>query len=129
MSIYQKATIIASYPAYDVVELLPSSNGIINMKDGDSLIVGDKPTGDRVISSVMSYALENGECPIEAYNHAVAKGHNVYFVMHTGASISRAKQERGTKIRVEFGQLINFQGHIFELVPLAHDNIGLKMIK
>ncbi len=128
MSIYQKSSVEKSYPAYDIVVLEPDQNGYINLKSGDIISVGDKPQSKRVVSSVMSYALENGECPIKAHKRALELGHEIYYVMALGAMLSSSPQARETRIRVEYGQRVNFQGHVFQIVQQPNDNVGLKIV-
>lgn len=121
--------IIKSYPAYDVIKGTTRYNVDALYLDG-SLPLALAPNFMRhyTISSVMSYALKYNECPIQAYEDAKKKGHNIYWINGRGSMITSTPQARETYIAVEIGQRVYFQGKLFEIVAEPNDNLGLKEI-
>ena len=100
-------------------------NDYARFRDGDVMRIG---YNHYQIGSVASYAIKNGDCPMEAIEHAKENGHDMYYVFGLGASITAHKQKIDYGRPVEYGQRIIFEGHIFELEVARNQNIGLKMI-
>ncbi|MDB4311825.1 hypothetical protein N9937_00180 [bacterium] len=132
MSIFRKDTVVKSYPALDIVEREPMHNGFINIVPEDVLYCG---TSRYKASSVMSYAAENNECPLEAYErckrHMVEfpyNGHKVYWINALSVSICSNPQHKGQAVKVEIGTKVKFQGKYFEITAENNNNLGLKEI-
>jgi plastocyanin domain-containing protein len=125
MSIYQKPEVLESYPAYDVITFAPAENGNINLKAQDMLI---NNFHSYKMSSVASNALENGECPIKAYNRTVEKKQETHYIIAVGACLTSHKRAKGTRVRVEVGQKVNFEGRVYEITKQNNNNLGLKEI-
>jgi len=133
-SIYQKEkNVIKSYPALRVIELDKAGNtatlhggdaDAINLKAGDKLYELRHGTKHQ-ISSVASYALEGGECPFKAREHAEKHGHDLYFIFGLGSTITAHKRDQETFIGVTIGDKVNFEGKLFEIVEQWNRNIGL----
>lgn len=119
--------IVESFPAYDVVEIEPHYDGYLRLFDGDLISVGSGPQSTRKMGSVVSYALNNGDCPIEAYERAIQNGHDTHYVMNLGSCLSASEQAKETRIYVEEGQKIRFEGRLFEVV-IQHKNAAIKPV-
>lgn len=124
MSIYQKPEVLEQKLGYDIITFKVSGNGNINLKAGDKLINGRH---SYKISSAASFALANGECPIETYNNCVAAGDNAYWIMALGTTLINHVQEQ--RIKVDIGQKVNFEGRIFEITKEPNHNLGLKPVE
>ena len=128
MSIFQKKTVIATYPAYDVVTLEPQSQkGDINLKAGDKLITPEH-LNKYMISSVVSSVLEDGGDPIAAFKRAIEFKHPTHFIIALASVLSSHKQEKQFYIQVEIGMLVNFEGHTFKVTKQNNNNLGLQIV-
>ena len=120
--------VLASYPAFDVVKpytaLEFNGEEILNVDDNSEIYMLDLQAKFK-LSSVMSYAIQYNECPIEAYQRAVEKGHNVYYMVALGATISNRKEEKRKLVGLEIGQKIQYMGKIFELKKAPNKNVNL----
>jgi hypothetical protein len=129
MSIYQKvAETIANHPACSYVRLDTSNRDnieCINLRSGDLIQIGTKAQSRFKMSSVVSYALQNGNCPIESHERAVNLGHPTYFITNCGSVISSSKQEEVTIIIVEDGEIVRFEGKYFKVSPDFNNNMKL----
>jgi hypothetical protein len=128
MSIYRKDTVIASYPAYDVVQREKESNkDYINLVAGERVVLPNH-RGNYMISSAVSYALESGSDPIHAYNRAKGFGHETHWINHLGSCISDHPTKQAQRVEVNIGDFVRFEGLLFEIVSQPNDNLGLKEI-
>jgi len=127
MSIYQKKTVIASYPAYNVVTLDEIEPGFINLKSGDK-IISPNHLSKFQINSVVSYALQYNEDPIKSYNDAIERGHETHYIIALGSSLTARKFAKKIYIEVAVGQKIIFEGKKFEVIAANNDNRKLKEI-
>ena len=134
MSIYQKPEVLESNHAYDVITFAPAANGHINLKAGDKLINnvfrygGSSRHHQYQISSAASYALKNGQCPVRAYNTSVERNQPTHWIIPIPTVMTSHDRVKETRIKVEFGQLVNFEGRIFEITLRPNNNLGLKEI-
>ncbi len=62
--------------------------------------------------SVVSYALQYNECPIEAIATAKARGHELHWINASAAVLSDSPQQQRTLVEVEVGMVVRFQGLI-----------------
>ena len=129
-------TVIADHPAYTIhrpVRKYSSVAGcdIVTLSDGDEFGMAffSKNYGVQhhwfQIGSVVSYSLKSGSCPIEALARATNLGHDLHFVFGLGASITSDRKAKTDKIALEWGQMIVFEGRIFELRKAPNDNVRL----
>lgn len=81
------------------------------------------------INSVVSYALEYNECPIEAIERAKANGHKLVWINASASIIHNGPRSTNKHILVELGMKVYFQGHFYEIVKAPNDNLDLKEIK
>lgn len=121
MSIYQNPIKTELTPAFEIVTL-DDRNGATELKDNDVLFFN---LGTYKIGSVVGYALENGEDPIAAYNHAVQMGHELHYIFGLGACISDSRRERKRVIKVTIGMTVHFHGELFTIETAPNDNLKL----
>ena len=126
MSIYQQPEVLEQKLDYDIITFKVSGNGNINLKAGDILINSHH---SYKISSAASFALANGECPIETYNNCIAAGDNAYWILALSTVLTSHVRERGVRIKVDIGQKVNFEGRIFEITKEPNHNLGLKPVE
>ena len=81
------------------------------------------------LGSVIGYALKNGNCPIEALDRARDKGHKLHWANANSVVITNQAQPKEQHVAVEIGDLIRFQGRVFELVRTPNRNVGLKEVE
>ena len=110
------------FPAFKVLEA-PEKNGVKKIVSAVELYINGKCY---YASSVMSYAIENNECPIEAFERAVELGQKVYWIGQSPVSISNTKVEKKTIYGgYEIGDKVCFLGKSFLLESAPNDNIKL----
>jgi hypothetical protein len=78
------------------------------------------------ISSVVSYALEYNDCPIEAAERAKERGHKLVWINASATSIHNGPRSTAKYVLVEIGMTAYFQGHFYTIVKAPNDNLDLK---
>ena len=76
-------------------------------------------------ASVMSSALRDGDCPIEAYERAVRLGHKLHWVGQHATMLTSEPRATREAVAVEPGQVVRFEGRFFKLAPTWNDNFDL----
>lgn len=118
---------IKEYPAYNVVTF---AEGEPKVYDGETL-TDEKHLANWKLGSVVAYAIENGENPIEKYNQAKERGHETHYAMALGSCISshyEPKKHSDYRIVVKYGDEIVFQGERFRIEKAHNNNINLVRI-
>lgn len=131
MSVYKKDSLLASFPAYDVLTRDPlKENGAINVTVSD--ILGIQKNGYYAryqCGSVVSYALEYNECPIKALKGAKKAGENLHWINQLSTCITSHVRERERIVAVAVGMLIKFEGQLFTLEEARNGNLSLTPVK
>lgn len=78
--------------------------------------------------SAASYALAYAECPIRAHQDAQAKGHKTHWLNASPTTITAEARAKETRVAVEWGDKVIFEGRIFEIVREANQNAGLREV-
>nr|CAI3971084.1 hypothetical protein ORM20_00030 [Ochrobactrum phage ORM_20] len=123
--------ILADFPAYTIIS--PESNRLV---DNEKFMVPfpalrnprEMIWREFCIGSVISYALRTGNDPIESLDHARKNGHELHYVFGLGSSITSHQRPHETKKGFHFGDVIEFEGIKFELVPAPNSNVALKKV-
>lgn len=123
MSVYLKQAVVASFPAYDIVQREADSSGFVNIVDGDLLGLDSGKGFFRQYKpgSVVSYALQYNECPIEAVERAKAKGHPLRWINACATVISDSPMPRDVLVKVTIGMRVRFQG-LEATIEKEHNN-------
>ena len=111
-------TVVAEYPAYKI--LAGSEKSFY--APGEKFMIG---LSQYMLDDVMSYALTNGECPFAAQQKASSAGHEIYFALQLGASISSSPKKQEVTFAQEFGDVIKYAGKKFQLVKANNNNVKL----
>ena len=130
MSVYTKQALVASFPAYDVFEREQEPRtGAVNITSADFLGLDSGRGYYRTYQpgSCASYALEYNECPIEAYNNAVERGHKTHWINARSSVLSNSPQARESLVKVTLGMRVCFEGRQFTIE--ADHNHNLKFVK
>lgn len=93
------------------------------LRAGDRLVLGGLRTFS--INSVVSYALECGEDPVAAIDHARGLGHELVWINGLGATLSRAPRAPRAHIIVEIGDRVRFEGQVYTIQPAPNHNLRL----
>jgi hypothetical protein len=80
------------------------------------------------LGSVVSYALRNGDDPVEAVDNARNSGHELVYIFGNGVTLSASKMEPKKHILVHVGMLVRFEGRTYELIAQPNSNLGLKFV-
>ena len=127
MSIFTKQT---AFPAYVVFEREADSNGFVNITAADELGLDSGKGFYRTYSagSVVSYALQYNECPIEAVARTKEKmisqphnGHKLHWINANATCISAHKQAQRQLVRVTLGMRVRFEG-LLATIEADHNN-------
>jgi hypothetical protein len=109
--------VVASFPAYDVIKPRKCSlTGLPVFKDNDVVAVsGSRNYKMLTFGSVISYAIENNDDPIESYNDAVERGHDLHWLNKNCVSITSNNEAKETYLELNIGDEILFQGIVFRI--------------
>ena len=125
MSIYKKQALVETFPAYVVFRREADSNGFVNITSSE--LLGLKhPRGfyDRFRpGSVVGYALEYNECPIEAVAQANERGHALHWINKCATALTSHKQDVEVLVEVTVGMPVRFEGKLFTIELDHNDNL------
>jgi hypothetical protein len=76
--------------------------------------------------SCASYALENQECPIAAYERALKLGHPTHWLNTSSVVLTSHKEAQKVLYGLVIGDIVRFEGRDFTLVAVDNENIALK---
>ena len=127
MSIFKKDTIIATFPACDVVMREKNTAGVTQLTYKERLVLSvDAGEETYSMGSAASYALQYNECPIEAYGDAISRGHDTQWVSLCSVTISSQAQTRQIRVLISLDGVYNFEGVLFKFEKTHNSN--LKMV-
>ena len=100
-------TLIKSYPAFDIFERKPNSDGFVHISDSDTLCSGVRLyyTGN-----IWSYSIERDVDPEAAYKNAMRRGHPVWWINSKCSVISNNIVEKIKAIKVQAGMKVVYMG-------------------
>ena len=138
MAIFKKDTTTKTFPAYTIAEREPMSCGAINITPEDILGIDCGEFYRKYqAGSVVSHALKNNDCPIEAVERCKRSmeespynGHCLHWINQIAATLvaSHYEQKRVRIIEVRVGMKVRFQGKYFTITAENNNNLGLKEI-
>ncbi len=79
-----------------------------------------------MIGSVVSYALRNGDDPVEALDRARAHGHELVYIFARGAVVSASRGPCEAHVRVTLGMRVQFEGNIYTIEKAPNHNLRLQ---
>lgn len=130
MSIFTKQALIESFPAYDIFEREADSSGFVNITANDTL--GFKkgeghPRGAyyKTFSpgSVVSYALQYNECPMEGVERAKERGHALHWINANATVLTSHERAKETVVAVRIGMRVRFEGLLATIEPDHNGNL------
>ena len=133
--IFKKQSLVESFPAYDVFEREADRSGFVNITVDDILAVNSGKGFYRTYSpgSVVSYALEYNECPIQAVADCLAKmksdpygGHKLYWINGRGSVLTAHKRAAEQVVKVKIGMKVRFEGKLFTIESAWNQNLAFK---
>ena len=124
MSVYTKQTLIESFPAYDVF-VRDEDRGFINITSADRLGLNSGKGFYKEFSpgSVVSYALDYNECPMEAVARATERKHPLHWINACGTALTSHKQAKRNLVAVFYGMRVRFEGKLFTIERDHNDNL------
>jgi hypothetical protein len=128
MTIYKaKGDLVMDWPCLKVYDRKPKTTAkegaeYIEIDHEDILFCGGHTY---TAGSVFSYALERGECPLEAYEKARVLGHETHWISQRHTVLSSHVEPREA-VNVWHGAVVKFQGKFFWIDPAPNDNLRLK---
>jgi len=129
---------VAAYPALTVRRIEPENTGRIDsdgdfvfaipLIDGDLLVTPEHLNRYRV-GTVVSYALRNGECPIDAIDRARANGHELAYAYGVGACLSDSHRAAELAYEVRTGDLVRLEGRLYRVKAAPNNNLDLVEVR
>lgn len=131
---------IAFYPAYIIARRMLTKGAIINgrrreiefteIKSGESLGLPRDSRNGRYFQefkpgSVVSYALENGDDPIESLEKSKKLCHQLHWLNACGAMLTSAPRKQETWTLIMVGMLVRFEGRLFTIQNAPNQNLKL----
>ena len=137
MTYKAKSELVHNWPALKVYERKTRTHvdhgEYIEIDDADCLHrdgPGLGPAGRTYnASSVFTYAMRHGDCPLESYQRAVENCHDIYWINQESSVISDAATPEREAVRIRIKQVVRFQGKFFEIRPRPNDNLELQIIE
>ena len=125
---------IADFPAYRIYKAYEGRK----FKHGDRIAIPFQTRSHGTLyhfftlGTVAGYAIQNGECPIEAVARTEARNaaspydkHKLYWVNANAVCLHNGPYTKEEVPGFEFGDTIILQGHTFTLAPDHNDNCKL----
>lgn len=123
MSVFKKQAVIKLYPAAQIVKREADRKGYINLTDGEKITDSvEAAAGTWTVGSVISYALKSNNCPLKAVERARSNGHDLYYIYANASVLSSSDSERVTKILIEEGDVVCFEGQLFTIKDTFNNN-------
>jgi hypothetical protein len=119
--------IVFDCPAYSV-EQLPVNQDGYTVLQAETKLAARSARGTAIrylISSVVSYALKSGACPIAQVDNARANGHDLHFIIALGSTLSSTKLAKERLVFVAPGMKVIFEGRRFVIAATHNDNLKL----
>jgi len=125
--------IVDSYPAYDIIKPrkctltnLPvfKYNDVVGLKKESRLYSFSSMF---TFGSVVSYAIKNNSDPIESYNDAIDRGHDLHWLNSNCVSITSNDEAKETYYEININDEILFEGIVFRVEKDWNNN--LKLVK
>jgi len=121
MSVFKKQQIIKSYPAFDVVRREADRHGVINITANET-ITDESMSGGWYLGSVVSFALESNDCPLEAVERAKTNRHDLHWINAESTCISSSPQDLPARIQIKEDDIIRFEGKLFTIAKAPNNN-------
>lgn len=78
--------------------------------------------------SVVSYALQNNECPIKSFENAKVNGHETHWANQNATALTAHKQAHRTHVALKVGDVVKFEGREFSIENAPNHNIKLREV-
>ena len=115
-------TILKDYPA---VQYFDDNNFEVEAEMKFAVSFKGKLPKTFMFGSVKAYAERYCECPEQAIADCEERGERAYWAIGLGACITAHEREKEYVRQFSFGDVVEFDGHKFELAPDHNDNIKL----
>ena len=130
----EKQNLIKSYPACNIFQRDADKDGITNITTKDILCKPDH-LGTYQAGSIVSDAIEHGECPIEAVETCQQKmidhphsGHSLHWIIALCTALHDGSTVKEDRIEVHYGMKVRFEGKVFTIEKDSNNNLRFKEI-
>jgi hypothetical protein len=132
------ANVVASYPAYDVVERKPLPayrGGVVELRDTETVALAyqsrNHGTMFRIyrVGTVVSYALRSGECPIHAYEQSTARNEETHWLNPCATMITAERRAKETHVHITIGQTVRIEGRLFRIEQHRNSREHLTLVQ
>lgn len=108
-------------------------NALFKVFEGKDIAEGYKPREKLCVNDwyytfgdVFTYALEYGECPLEALERAKGFGHKIYWLNPDPVALGTAvTEDKKRAFLVNVGEKVKYAGKIFTVEAAPNDNLVL----
>lgn len=127
---FQFETVVADFPAFDVVERAPV-NGAVDISTQDILTIAHKTSRGMTLyrgykaGSVASCAAQYGNDVEAALARAKARGEKLHWINAQASSLTAHARDKGRQILLTIGMVVRFEGQIFTVAAAPNDNLRL----
>jgi hypothetical protein len=127
MAIFKKDTIVKSYPAFNVVTREAHNGYVANEVKAINISSNEIMTDSKMLhgwrfGSSVSYALENNNCPIAAYQKSLDRGEKTHWISSCAITISATSQGLLDRILIQDGDVVRFEGRLFTIAKAPNNN-------
>jgi ribosome-associated protein YbcJ (S4-like RNA binding protein) len=120
-------TVVQEWPAMLVVSR-GTVGGVVKVKAGEEVVVGER-LGTFTFGSVVSFAMKNGQCPINSFKQAVDRGHQTHWLNANAAVIHDGPKTQRKVVQLQKDDTVEFEGRRFKLAPASNRNWDLVELK
>lgn len=125
--------LVATFPAYRVVKRVKRGfhdRGMMRIHAGEKLGLKRSYAGGDyyqqfTAGSVVSYALENGQCPVHAIDDARSKDHKLHWLNASSTMLTAEPRPQEQLIEIAVDQVVCFEGSLFKIRPAPNQNLEL----
>lgn len=123
----EDTTVVAEYPAYRVLRRPADSEGYVRIWANEKLgLARSRYYAQFTAGSVASYALQYNECPMQAVERAMERGHVLHWLNQSATVLSSRPEPRYDLIEIAVGMRVYFQGRRFEIESAPNGNLNLR---
>ena len=125
--VLRNEAVVASFPAYDIVEREPNRDGyvVLSVEDLLGMDSGRGYYSSYYLGSAVSYALANGDCPVRSVERVKERGEALWWINARGSSLSAGSRAKEKLVLVWPGMRVRFEGRLFEIAKAPNSNLKL----
>lgn len=117
--------VIASYPAWDIVDRGTDEDGVTELELGEVVALSPKHYERFRVSGAGHYAAQYQEDPQAAVERCRSRGEPIYWMVPQAASLTAEARAKTFHQEVRVGMVIRLDGHLFRIDSAPNRNLKL----